>query len=42
MEQSVEVILRTIITLLLVPVLYAIFVLDLKMVKWEEKANHQS
>ena len=27
----------TFITLLLVPVLYAIFVLDLKLLKWEEK-----
>jgi hypothetical protein len=26
----------TLITLLLVPVLYAIFVLDLKLVKWEK------
>lgn len=29
----------TFITLLLVPVLYAIFVLDLKIVKWEMKGN---
>ncbi len=35
----------TFITLLLVPVLYAIFVLDLKLVKWEthgEEAEHQA
>jgi multidrug efflux pump subunit AcrB len=31
--------LATFITLLLVPVLYAIFVLDLKIVKWEEKGQ---
>lgn len=31
----------TFITLLLVPVLYAIFVLDLKIVKWEEKRNEK-
>ena len=30
----------TFITLLLVPVLYAIFVLDLKIVKWERKDEH--
>lgn len=30
----------TFITLLLVPVLYAIFVLDLKIVKWEKTADH--
>jgi multidrug efflux pump subunit AcrB len=30
----------TFITLLLVPVLYAIFVLDLKIVKWEARAPH--
>jgi hypothetical protein len=36
-SKSVEVILPTFITLLLVPVLYAIFVLDLKIVKWEKK-----
>jgi multidrug efflux pump subunit AcrB len=30
----------TFITLLLVPVLYAIFVLDLKILKWEEKPKH--
>jgi hypothetical protein len=31
----------TFITLLLVPVLYAIFVLDLKLVKWEKtEAEH--
>ena len=29
--------LATIITKILVPVLYAIFVLDLKILKWEEK-----
>ena len=28
----------TFITLLLVPVIYSIFVLDLKLVKWETKA----
>jgi multidrug efflux pump subunit AcrB len=28
--------LATFVTLLLVPVLYAIFVLDLKLVKWEK------
>ncbi len=27
-------------TLLLVPVLYSIFVLDLKIVKWQEKGAH--
>ena len=27
----------TFVTLLVVPVLYAIFVLDLKLVKWEER-----
>jgi Cu/Ag efflux pump CusA len=32
----------TFITLLLVPVLYAIFVLDLKLLKWEKKEEkHQ-
>ena len=30
----------TFITLLLVPVLYAIFVLDLKLVKWETAGAH--
>ena len=30
----------TFITLLLVPVLYAIFVLDFKIVKWEKKEEH--
>jgi len=30
----------TFITLLLVPVLYAIFVFDLKIVKWEKKEEH--
>ena len=30
----------TVITLLLVPVLYAIFVLDLKLVRWEPAAGH--
>jgi len=39
-SKSVDVNLRTIITLLLVPVLYAIFVLDLKIVKWEKKSEH--
>ena len=29
----------TFITLLMVPVLYSIFVLDLKILKWEEKAE---
>ena len=29
--------LATFITLLLVPVLYAIFVLDLKLIRWEEE-----
>jgi hypothetical protein len=29
----------TLITLLLVPVIYAIFVLDLKLVKWEQPAR---
>jgi multidrug efflux pump subunit AcrB len=32
----------TFITLLLVPVLYAIFVLDLKIVKWEKKEEHHA
>ena len=32
----------TFITLLLVPVLYAIFVLDLKIVKWEKKGEHEA
>jgi len=31
----------TFITLLLVPVLYSIFVLDLKLIKWETKEQHQ-
>jgi hypothetical protein len=30
----------TFVTLLLVPVLYAIFVLDLKLVKWEAVGEH--
>jgi Cu/Ag efflux pump CusA len=30
----------TFITLLLVPVLYAIFVMDLKLVKWEKQRSH--
>jgi multidrug efflux pump subunit AcrB len=32
----------TFITLLLVPVFYSIFVLDLKLVKWEGPTNHES
>ena len=32
----------TFITLLLVPVLYAIFVLDLRLVKWESKTEHNT
>jgi multidrug efflux pump subunit AcrB len=32
----------TFITLLLVPVFYAIFVKDLKLVKWEKPASHVS
>jgi Cu/Ag efflux pump CusA len=32
----------TFITLLLVPVLYAMFVLDLKWVKWQSVAEHAS
>jgi multidrug efflux pump subunit AcrB len=32
----------TFITLLLVPVLYAIFVLDLKIVRWEKKGEHEA
>jgi hypothetical protein len=31
----------TFVTLLLVPVLYAIFVLDLKIVKWEASQHHE-
>jgi Cu/Ag efflux pump CusA len=32
----------TFVTLLLVPVLYAIFVLDLKLVKWEGATPHET
>jgi multidrug efflux pump subunit AcrB len=32
----------TFITLLLVPVLYAIFVMDLKILKWEQKKRNWS
>jgi len=32
----------TFVTLLMIPVLYAIFVLDLKLVKWESKTEHNS
>jgi hypothetical protein len=31
----------TFVTLLLVPVLYSIFVLDLKLIKWESKEQEQ-
>jgi multidrug efflux pump subunit AcrB len=31
----------TFVTLLLVPVLYAVFVLDLKLVKWEQSGSYQ-
>jgi hypothetical protein len=31
----------TFITLLLVPVIYSIFVLDLKLVKWETTEGHE-
>jgi len=33
--------LATFVTLLLVPVLYSIFVLDLKLIKWETVARHE-
>jgi multidrug efflux pump subunit AcrB len=33
--------LASVVTLLMVPVLYAIFVLDLKIVKWERKGGNE-
>ena len=34
--------LATFITLLLVPVMYSIFVLDLKLIRWDEVPSHEA